>query len=66
MPITLDSIPQIKDLADQPSTRSEPILIDQAIVDQFALVTKDEQWIHIDRERARAESPMKPRSRTVC
>lgn len=31
--------------------------IDQQRVDQFAAVTGDQQWIHIDPERAKQESP---------
>ena len=31
--------------------------IDQAMIDQFADVTFDDQWIHTDPARARAESP---------
>ncbi|MGF1650208.1 MAG: MaoC family dehydratase [Hyphomicrobiaceae bacterium] len=33
------------------------IAIDQAVIDAFAAVSGDHQWIHIDRERASAESP---------
>lgn len=31
--------------------------IDQARIDEFADVTVDHQWIHVDVDRARAESP---------
>ncbi|MDX2494428.1 MAG: MaoC/PaaZ C-terminal domain-containing protein, partial [Desulfuromusa sp.] len=31
--------------------------IDQQRIDQFAAVTGDQQWIHIDPERAEKESP---------
>jgi acyl dehydratase len=34
-----------------------PILIDQARIDEFADCTGDRQWIHVDVERARSESP---------
>jgi acyl dehydratase len=34
-------------------------LVTQAQIDQFADVTGDRQWIHIDRERAQRESPYK-------
>lgn len=37
--------------------RSRPFLIDQDRIDGFALSTEDHQWIHIDPERASAESP---------
>ena len=33
------------------------LLIDQQRIDQFAAVTGDQQWIHIDPERAKRESP---------
>lgn len=36
---------------------SEWQLIDQARVDEFARATGDFQWIHVDPERARRESP---------
>src|SRR5581483_9804379 len=32
---------------------------DQARIDQFADATGDHQWIHVDRERAEAETPFK-------
>ncbi len=31
--------------------------ISQSQIDQFAAVTRDEQWIHVDMERAKRESP---------
>lgn len=33
------------------------ITVDQQMIDQFAKTTFDEQWIHIDPERAAAETP---------
>lgn len=33
------------------------LVVDQERIDGFARVTGDQQWIHIDRERARRESP---------
>jgi acyl dehydratase len=33
--------------------------VDQACINQFATATGDEQWIHIDPERARLESPFR-------
>lgn len=33
------------------------ITVDQAMIDQFAETTHDHQWIHIDPERARSETP---------
>lgn len=33
------------------------ILVDQAMIDDFAKTTRDEQWIHVNPERATAETP---------
>jgi acyl dehydratase len=33
------------------------LTVDQSMIDQFAEVTRDKQWIHIDVERAKRESP---------
>lgn len=33
------------------------ITVDQSTIDQFAACTGDRQWIHVDRDRARRESP---------
>jgi len=33
------------------------ITVDQDMIDRFADVTHDDQWIHVDPERARAETP---------
>lgn len=38
---------------------STPVTITQAMIDVFAEMTGDRQWIHVDVERARAESPLK-------
>lgn len=34
------------------------VTIDQAMIDRFADITNDHQWIHVDPDRARRESPM--------
>jgi acyl dehydratase len=36
---------------------SEWITVDQGRIDQFAACTGDDQWLHVDVERARRESP---------
>ena len=33
------------------------IMVDQKMIDDFAKTTFDEQWIHVDPERAAAETP---------
>ncbi len=50
----------VEELADQLPIelgRSEPVVIDQQMVDVHADTTGDAQWIHNDPERARRESP---------
>jgi len=36
---------------------SAPVAVTQAMIDEFARTTNDRQWIHVDAERARRESP---------
>lgn len=36
---------------------SAPVTIDQDMIDRFADMTGDRQWIHVDVERARSHSP---------
>lgn len=36
---------------------SDWLMITQEMIDQFAAVTRDQQWIHVDPARALAESP---------
>ena len=36
---------------------SEWVVVDQAMIDQFAEATGDHQWIHVDVERAKREMP---------
>jgi acyl dehydratase len=38
---------------------SDWLEVAQARIDHFAAITEDQQWIHIDRARAAAESPFK-------
>jgi acyl dehydratase len=38
---------------------SDWLLVDQEKIDQFAHCTGDHQWIHVDAERARRESPFR-------
>jgi acyl dehydratase len=36
---------------------SEPVVLDQTLINEFAHCTGDRQWIHVDVERARDEGP---------
>lgn len=44
-------------VSDQFGKWSEALVITQKMVDQFAELTGDRQWIHVDVERAKRESP---------
>jgi acyl dehydratase len=52
--ITVDGIAQIKELTGRDLGRSDWLEITQDRVDRFADATGDHQWIHVDRERAKA------------
>jgi len=53
------SIEEAQSLAGQELGVSDWLAIDQQRVNDFADVTGDHQWIHVDVERAKAESPYK-------
>jgi acyl dehydratase len=56
-PITVDGVEGIKTLVGKDLGKSDWIEITQEKVDLFAEATGDHQWIHVDIERAKAESP---------
>jgi acyl dehydratase len=47
----------LKDLVGREVTATDWFLVTQDRIQQFAEVTDDCQWIHVDRERAQHESP---------
>jgi acyl dehydratase len=47
----------IRDFVGQDLGTSDWITVDQSMINQFAACTGDRQWIHVDPERARKESP---------
>jgi len=53
----IGSIAEAEALAGQELGVSEWMVIDQRRINEFADVTGDHQWIHVDVERAKAESP---------
>jgi hypothetical protein len=58
--IRFDDIDRLKSkISDQFSGWSEPIEITQDMIQKFADLTGDHQWIHVDVERAKRESPFK-------
>ncbi|MBW2939904.1 MaoC/PaaZ C-terminal domain-containing protein [Zhongshania aquimaris] len=51
--ITFDDIAQLEAcISDEFGPRGSSISIDQETIDSFAVLTTDQQWIHVDRERA--------------
>ncbi|HEV2981130.1 MAG TPA: MaoC family dehydratase [Solirubrobacteraceae bacterium] len=50
----IDDVRALKDQIVGPSAWRE---VSQEMIDRFAELTGDDQWIHTDAERARAESP---------
>src|SRR4029079_15973294 len=50
---------ELRTLVGQEVGQSEWLEVTQDMVDNFAEVTRDKQWIHIDRERAERDSPFR-------
>jgi acyl dehydratase len=55
----LDSLDSLKDLVGQEVAVTDWFIMTQERVQQFADATLDHQWIHVDVERAKRESPFK-------
>lgn len=51
------SIRTLKDFVGHDFGATEPVTISQSDINGFARITGDHQWIHVDVERARAQSP---------
>ena len=56
-PISVDGIEGVKSLAGKELGPTEWVEITQDMVNLFADATGDHQWIHVDVERAKKESP---------
>lgn len=56
-PVTVDGIDELRKLIGKPIGPSDWIEVTQADIDKFAEVSRDDQWIHVDVERAERESP---------
>jgi acyl dehydratase len=57
MTITVNGIEELKGLVGRTIGPSEWRPVTQDEIDRFADISRDHQWIHVDVERARAESP---------
>ena len=56
-PALIPGVASIRDFVGKPLGPSDWIEITQERIDRFADATGDHQWIHVDPERARRESP---------
>jgi len=57
VPLVLETPHSLRDLIGRELTLTDWFVIAQERIEQFAEVTEDRQWIHVDRERAERESP---------
>jgi acyl dehydratase len=57
MTITVNGIEELKGLVGRTIGPSDWREVTQEVIDQFAEVSGDHQWIHVDVERAKTESP---------
>jgi acyl dehydratase len=58
-PTIIPEIASIKDFIDKPLGVTDWVTVSQEQIDAFAAATGDHQWIHVDVERAKRESPFK-------
>ena len=63
-PVTVNGIDELKALVGETVGPSDWREVTQELVDSFAEVSGDDQWIHVDVERAKRESRLGRRSRT--
>jgi acyl dehydratase len=56
-PLVLETPHSLRDWVGRELTLTDWFPIAQERIEQFAEVTEDRQWIHVDRERAQRESP---------
>jgi acyl dehydratase len=58
-PVTFEDLSALERAVGTRVAQSDWLTITQAMIDEFADVTGDHQWIHVDPERAARESPYK-------
>ena len=56
-PLTISSIDELRELIGKPIGPSDWVEVTQEDINKFAEVSRDDQWIHVDVERAERESP---------
>ena len=57
VPFEVETLQSLRGLVGREMAVTEWFLVTQERIQQFAEVTDDRQWIHVDRERAERESP---------
>jgi acyl dehydratase len=57
VPLEVETLHSLRDLVGREISVTEWFPVTQDRIQQFAEVTEDRQWIHLDRERAQRESP---------
>jgi len=55
--VTVDGIDGLRELIGKPIGPSDWVDVTQEAIDTFAKLSRDDQWIHVDVERAERESP---------
>ena len=56
-PLTVSGIDELKELIGQSIGPTDWREVTQEMIDEFAELSGDDQWIHVDVERAKSESP---------
>lgn len=56
-PLVLETARSLKDFLGRECATTEWFRVTEGRIQQFAEATEDRQWIHLDRERAKRESP---------
>lgn len=56
-PLIVESPEALKRFVGKEIGASDWLVVTQERIDRFAEITEDRQWIHVDRERAKKESP---------
>ena len=56
-PVTVSGIDELRELVGKPVGPCDWVEVTQGDIDKFAEISRDDQWIHVDVERAERESP---------
>jgi acyl dehydratase len=56
-PLQIEGIDGLRELVGEEIGPTDWLAVTQEDIDKFAEVSRDDQWIHVDRERAERESP---------